>query len=845
MAGFDFGSAVAGAMQGFAMGGGPFTIIAGFIVGGFAGGDAKRSARNKARSAYNAAQQNRSVMVRSGREPRRIVMGRCRVSGPLVYAQSTGDKLQFLHLVVVLAAHRIHAIDEIWLNDIRLPALDVDGFVGSGEFSLTRRQIASHEITTGPGTYTLPHAPVAIIATDKVLPADGGWVTLTPATYVGTSVTVTDASWASGETIVISYEWDQLLRVTRVSTGLGTDDQAAIPDLVTESGGLWTAAHRLRGLPYVYVRCEYENDVYGAIGGVPNVSCVVRGAMPRDPRTGVAAYTENPAALTAWLLREWLGATEDEVPDGEWGDLADVCDQVVSITDFGRAALVSNWDAAGVLDGWSSTGATLFVADGLLTISSTGSDPTLWRAGLSIVGTTHRTVRARVRRLAGSGWQGRCYYSTGAHAPGVGYYKAVAAPAWDVDGWAVVEWDMAALTAGGTDWISSTITGVEMHLGSTASDVFELDWLAIGAESTEPRFALAGVIGTDTARRDALDQCVATMAGRWVYSQGRFRVTPGVWVAPTKTITADMLADDEIRIAPKPPKADRVNAIVPTYAEPAQDHKMIEGPVVTRTTYQTADGGELREDMQQPLTSGLARSQRLARIDLERSRAGMTVELTTNLRAYDITPGEIVALTLDRYGWAAKPFEALTRSHDVAASRIAYTLQETGAAVFDTSLTDQGVVDLTPNTSLASPVSQVASLSGLAVVSSGEHERQPDGTVLTMAAVSWTAVADQFVAGGGSVEIQWRRADSAEWIAAGRPVGTATSARIGPLQDGARIVVRARAVNVLGRAGAWMAVGHAVVGAQALLSTPQLAENAATEVYRFFTAGPVITNPAA
>ena len=60
---------------------------------------------------------DRSQMVRNPISARRMVYGRCRVSGTIVYLSTTGDKNQFLHIVVTLAGHEIQAIDEIYFND--------------------------------------------------------------------------------------------------------------------------------------------------------------------------------------------------------------------------------------------------------------------------------------------------------------------------------------------------------------------------------------------------------------------------------------------------------------------------------------------------------------------------------------------------------------------------------------------------------------------------------------------------------------------------------------------------------------------------------------------------------
>jgi hypothetical protein len=64
---------------------------------------------------------NRSQMVRSPISARSIVYGKSRVSGTIVYLSTTGDKNEFLHIVVTLAGHEIQAIDEIYFNDELVP----------------------------------------------------------------------------------------------------------------------------------------------------------------------------------------------------------------------------------------------------------------------------------------------------------------------------------------------------------------------------------------------------------------------------------------------------------------------------------------------------------------------------------------------------------------------------------------------------------------------------------------------------------------------------------------------------------------------------------------------------
>lgn len=69
----------------------------------------------------DSSMTDRSQMVRSPISARTIVYGRCRVSGTIVYLSTTGDKNQFLHIVVTLAGHEVEAIDEVYFNDELVP----------------------------------------------------------------------------------------------------------------------------------------------------------------------------------------------------------------------------------------------------------------------------------------------------------------------------------------------------------------------------------------------------------------------------------------------------------------------------------------------------------------------------------------------------------------------------------------------------------------------------------------------------------------------------------------------------------------------------------------------------
>lgn len=116
---------------------------------------------------------------------------------------------------------------------------------------------------------------------------------------------------------------------------------------------------------------------------------------------------------------------------------------------------------------------------------STGSDPILTSAsGLNISGAVHNKIQVRIKRKAGSSWDGTVYYATTGRPSMSGSYAKTIADGTVLNQWVTLEWDMSALTSGGTDWLSSTISQMRFDFGASSSDVFEIDWISVGRYSS-------------------------------------------------------------------------------------------------------------------------------------------------------------------------------------------------------------------------------------------------------------------------------------------------------------------------------------------------------------------------
>ena len=86
-----------------------------------------------------------------------------------------------------------------------------------------------------------------------------------------------------------------------VTKHLGSDDQLADAGLMAAAPDKWTAADRLRGVAYLYLRLVLFSAKFPNLRP-PNITAIIRGAKPFDPRSHVTAYSANAALC----LRDYL-----------------------------------------------------------------------------------------------------------------------------------------------------------------------------------------------------------------------------------------------------------------------------------------------------------------------------------------------------------------------------------------------------------------------------------------------------------------------------------------------------------------------------------------------------------
>ena len=84
----------------------------------------------------------------------------------------------------------------------------------------------------------------------------------------------------------------------------------------------------LRGFTYTVVRLDLRQAEFQ--GGLPDISVLLKGKKLYDPRTGVTAWSNNPAlVIYDYLTSPMCGVDPDDLPLSHYITAANVCDEQI------------------------------------------------------------------------------------------------------------------------------------------------------------------------------------------------------------------------------------------------------------------------------------------------------------------------------------------------------------------------------------------------------------------------------------------------------------------------------------------------------------------------------------
>ena len=285
----------------------------------------------------------------------------------------------------------------------------------------------------------------------------------------------------------------------RIKKHLGSPTQAADSDLVSEVGD-WTSEHKLSGIAYIYVRYEFNRDVFPS--GIPNVSAYVRGKKLYDLRTDTTEYSANAALIARDYLTDTLIGFEvpsERIETSSLTSSANNCDEMQSVTN-------RSFDLVDASE--SSNTLTIF------------GDQLFLQRGDRV-------------RLSGSNLPAPLDVNTDYY---VIPYQRTKTPR------------VQLATS-----LEDAIAGTDIDL--TTSGTISIQDII---KQAEPRYYGGGIIKSDAEIGKNLQEILSGMGGRAIYAGGKWRILSAQYYAPTISFNeSDIITS--VSVTTKKSKKDRFN----------------------------------------------------------------------------------------------------------------------------------------------------------------------------------------------------------------------------------------------------------------------------------------------
>lgn len=262
---------------------------------------------SKKLNAYDPGIQARAVTARGTVEPHQKIYGRALVSGPVFFIESGGAKNATLYIGILLAAHQVSAIGDVWLDDRVVVNADINGGAAAGG-----------NVTAG--TFG-PQSGITILKINK---------------HLGTPTQAADADLVAA----FPSNWTSAHQLR------GNAYLTAAMVLFSDSAAVWDT------------------------GEPTNIRALVDGALVYDPRldstnggSGSHRYTDpttwewssNPALCAAdFLMDASLGYGEDPATGIDWASVAATADYCDTLVDIPGPATEKRFTCNGVIYGTGS-----------------------------------------------------------------------------------------------------------------------------------------------------------------------------------------------------------------------------------------------------------------------------------------------------------------------------------------------------------------------------------------------------------------------------------------------------------------------------------------------------------
>lgn len=351
---------------------------------------------------------------------------------------------------------------------------------------------------------------------------------------------------------------------------------------------------------------------------------------------------------------------------------------------------------------------------------------------------------------------------------------------------------------------------IDMDSFATAADVAD-EGVTTGIFITEKRYTVNGAFLMQTPPLEILTSVGKAGASYPVRFQGKWSIVPGKYTAPVMDLDESDLIGG-LKFQPGPGKSARHNKARGSYVDASQNFETVEFRELSIDAYIQDDLEELERSFEFPWTTSGTMARRLAKIEIERGRYGLSCAARFKFRALRLTPGDRVTLTIGQLGWSQKVFRVEKTDGDMNAG-VMLELREDAAEVYDWTEADALALDPPPPVNLPNGL-EISPPQNI-VVTEELYQTLTRSAVKVRMSLAWDAndVANSY-------DIQYRLKGATKWESAGTYWGD-NDIEVNDVLD-ATYELRLRARNILGRPSDWATLEYTVVGKAA--PPPDVAE---------------------
>jgi hypothetical protein len=633
----------------------------------------------------------------------------------------------------------------------------------------------------------------------------------------------------------------------------GTEDQVASSILTPSTN--WTSNHRLRGICYIALRLEWNQDIFGSI---PQVRVTLKGKKIYDPRDASTAYSSNSALILLDYLRntrygKGLPNSAFESDFASFKTSADESDvelvpRTVTVTPL---AGLKRQDFNGYYNDYPSfflnkfptSESTITSISGITTSPNTSDryfgyiNPTSTTtyefkttsddASHVYIGDAGQTVDSLFKQVQANkstklivnngGWHGTQTQSgsksltSGQQYPIIIYYGN--APTQTT---MTFEWR----ESGGT--YSTSLSSIFSNGENITDEVPAIT-----------KFETNAVIDTGQKVIENVKKILNPMRALFTYNNGVYKLKIEDIGSIVKTITVDHVIGGAKVLGER--KNNKYNRVIGTYVNgfknwqndtvsfPPTDDTNVESAFKHSTMLAEDNGTLLEGNFQFPNVTNSYTAEALCEVILRRSRNQLQIQLTLTSEFLELAIGDIVGITYPSGGFNNKPFRVLGLeiNEDLTVNVQLFEHQDN----FYT-FNEKNAIPTIADTILPNPNSVQAPAS---ITLSDDLVEYNDGTVITRLNVLIGASTDQFI---DQYEVELRQDTDRNGVAVvddfkvvGR--GVALRHQVLNVIDNATYTIRVRGINALGVKSTFVTAQRQIVGQTAV---PQDVEDFAINV---------------